>query len=194
MKFKEIANRITGISTAIFGISWTPPELERDIARRIITYLEDRRVLYNPSAMEVPEHCARSVVEIRQFLSVEIASLSEDSELSKIFRAMRAACRKFLDLVGSDENILRFGSNRGHYASWEFNGAVGELRGVFGIHLAQIAARYGLDIEDGLAFVLPAKDDSSPITAALFPPRDKHLRIQNKPKKEKAKSPRGDTR
>lgn len=160
MKFEEIMNRVTGFSIPVFGISWNPPELDRSIAKRVITHLEDRRVLYNPSQMEMPDHCASSVIEIRQMLSNEIAGLSEDSELGKSFRAMRAACRKFLDTVGADENIVRFGADRGHYASWIFNGAIGELRGVFGVHLAQIAVRYGLDIEDDLASILPVKDEA----------------------------------
>ena len=72
---------------------------------------------------------------------------------------MRAACRKFLNDVG-DENgdIVRFGAHPGHYASWIFNGALGELRGVFGIHIARLAAHHGLDVEDELASILPAQD------------------------------------
>jgi hypothetical protein len=42
--------------------------------------------------------------------------------------------------------------------------ALGEMRGTFGIYLAQIAAQFRLDIEDRLAAVLPAKaeGDESP--------------------------------
>lgn len=36
---------------------------------------------------------------------------------------------------------------------------IGELRGVFGVHLAQLAAAFGLDIEDDLASILPVSDD-----------------------------------
>lgn len=54
---------------------------------------------------------------------------------------------------------MRFGGHTGHWASWEFNGALGELRGVIGLHLARIAAQYGLDIEDDLARILPGADD-----------------------------------
>lgn len=118
-----------------------------------MSYLEDRRVLYVPSEMEVPSHCITSVIEIRRLLSGARANLDEDSELAKSLRAMRAACRKFLNAVNFNERIIHFGAYRGHYASWEFNGAVGELRGVFGIHLAQVAARYGPDVEDDLASI-----------------------------------------
>lgn len=159
MKFSEIAKRVTGFSTPIFGVSWNPPESECTVAKRIITQLEDRRVLYNPSEMEMPDHCVTSVIDIRRMLSQELSALDEKSALAKSIRAMRAACRKFLDSVQTDKRVIQFGAHLGHFASWQFNGAVGELRGVFGIHLAQIAAQYGLDIEDELASILPATEE-----------------------------------
>ena len=161
LKFSEIILKLTGFSTPIFGVSWEPSESERKVAKRIITKLEDRRVLYNPTEMEVPHHCMMSVVEIRNLLSDELGKLNDTSNLARSLRAMRAACRKFLDSVNTDERIIEFGNYHGHYASWQFNGAVGELRGVFGIHLAQIATQYGLDIEDELASILPLSDEEN---------------------------------
>jgi len=58
MKFKEIASRLTGIGTPVFGVSWVPQEAEVTVARRVITFQEDRRLLYNPGEMEMPERCA----------------------------------------------------------------------------------------------------------------------------------------
>jgi hypothetical protein len=43
MKFTEIANRLTGISTPFGGASWQPAELEIAGARRVIAFLEHRR-------------------------------------------------------------------------------------------------------------------------------------------------------
>lgn len=37
MKFSEIAQRLTGISCPIFGVSWTAPEAEVTVARRPAT-------------------------------------------------------------------------------------------------------------------------------------------------------------
>ena len=37
VRFNEIANRITGFSVPMFGVSWDPPTLEVEIARRLIT-------------------------------------------------------------------------------------------------------------------------------------------------------------
>ncbi len=159
MKFKEITKRLTGISSPIFGVSWDPKNTSIDVARRIISFLEDRRVLYNPSEMEAPHHCVQSVLEIRNFLTGQIPQTIE-KDLVDSLKALRVACRKFLDSVGSREDIVPFGNQRGHWASWEFNGAVGELRGAFGIHIAKIAVMYGLDIEDNLSKILPEKEGS----------------------------------
>lgn len=159
MRFKDIASRLTGISSPVFGVSWNPPEAERTVAKRLITFLEDRRVLYSPSELEMPDHCVQSVLEIRKSLTTEIGKLDEKSDLTASLRAMRAACRKFLDTVQGDEGrIVRFGAQFGHYASWTFNSALGEMRGVFGIHIAKLATAYGVDVEDDLAAVIPGED------------------------------------
>lgn len=78
MRFTEIAARLTGISTPIFGVSWNPPEAERTVARRIVTSLEDRRVLYADSELEVPHHRVDSVLPIREMLTRELAHLQID--------------------------------------------------------------------------------------------------------------------
>jgi hypothetical protein len=161
MKFSEIANRLTGISTPFGGASWQPAELEIGAARRVIAFLEDRRVLYKPGEMEVPSHCVHSVVEIRHCLSTELGKLDNGSELAESLRAMRAACRKFLDRVGTDgREVILYANNNGHYASWTFYGALGELRGTFGVHVAKIATQFRLDVEDKLASILPASADA----------------------------------
>ena len=169
MRFKEILSRLTGLSVPVFGVSWNPPEPEVARARRVVTYLEDRRVLFNPGDLEVPAHCVQSVLEIRQFLTAELAGAGDDSPLNRSLRAMRAACRKFLDQVQArGPDLVAFAWQRGHWASWEFNTALGELRGVFGVHLAQIAGQHGMDVEDDLAQILPAEDDGQ-VTKSLPP-------------------------
>jgi hypothetical protein len=72
LKFPSFVKRINGISTPIFGVSWNPGKPERDIARQVISYLEDRRVLYAPSERELPSHCVDSVLQMRQFLTSRI--------------------------------------------------------------------------------------------------------------------------
>lgn len=156
MKFDEIASRLTGISCPIFGLSWNPPEAERKIARRVIAFLENRRVLFVPFDYEVPGHCIESVIEMRHFLTSELQALDSDKDIAQSLRAMRAACRKFLD------DDPWHGSPRGYVSPRMLESALGELRGVFGIHIARLAAQNGLDVEDDLAVILPAKDEDEP--------------------------------
>ena len=162
MKFSEIASRLTGISTPLGGVSWQATELEVSVARRVVSFLEDRRVLYAPDEMEVPSHCVHSVMDIRRFLSGELGKLHDGSEFAANLRALRAACRKFLERVGVDgREVALYGNHQGHWASWTFYGALGEMRGTFGVHLARIATQFKLDIEDSLASILPARDEES---------------------------------
>jgi hypothetical protein len=162
VKFSEIANRLTGISTPLGGVSWQATETETAAARRVISFLEDRRVLYAPDELEVPAHCVHSVLDIRRFLTGELGKLDSGGDLTASLRAMRAACRKFLDRVGADgdDRAVFYANRPGHWASWTFYSALGEMRGTFGVHLALIAAEFKLDIEDALAAILPACDEA----------------------------------
>jgi hypothetical protein len=158
MKFDEIKNRITGISCPVFGISWAPPVAETTVARRVVTFLEDRRVLYAPGEAEVPEHCVESVLNIRRHLTDELQQLQGADDLAGGLRAMRAACRKFLDSTGE---FSRSGRLLRGFEGWAFNQTLGELRGVFGIQVARLAASYGLDVEGDLARIIPAVDSDA---------------------------------
>lgn len=160
LMFKELASKLTGFSTPFFGVSWQPPETERKIAKTIVNYLEDRRVLYNPTQLELPQRCISSVVEIRHFLTEKIAELDQNSELARNLRLMRAACRKFLDAAERLEHDRSLSFAHTNYSAWVFYGSLGEMRGTFGMCLAQIVLAYGLDIEKDLATILPASEQN----------------------------------
>ncbi|MFJ6646514.1 hypothetical protein ACIQPS_12745 [Streptomyces sp. NPDC091290] len=75
-------------------------------------------------------------------------------DLAENLKAMRAACRRFLDVVGPNHS----GHVRGRFQNATFGAALGELRAVFGIQLGVIAARYKLELSEELAGILPASD------------------------------------
>lgn len=156
MKFEKIIKNITGISCPIFGISWNPPKSEIQIAKEIIIYLEEKRVLYVPSEMEVPEHCITSVIEIRNFLTNQMMNINQNSPLYNYVSAMRKSCNKFLQKCNfRKQEVIDYGGHWGHWASWYFASALGEMRGVFGIMILQIASSYGLSVENDLASIIP---------------------------------------
>lgn len=160
MTFKEIANSITGISCPVFGISWNPPKLESKIAERVIIFLEDKRVLYNPYDLEMPDHCVQSIDSIRKFLTEQLFDVGKDAELNHNLRAMRSACRKFLDMTTMNNNYFkrengRIGHNMGLGGQMLFYSGIGELRGTFGVLIAQVLVMYGIDCESELLTILP---------------------------------------
>lgn len=159
IRFKNVVSRLTGFSIPIFGVSWNPPEPERKIIRRLFTFLEDRRVLFNPYSLEVESQVTDSVLEIRKELTNTLNQLPEDSKAAQSVRAIRAVCRKFMDEPYPEMPHIGWPMMPGREASAGFFVALGELRAVFGTHLAILAVQYGINIEEDLASILPATEE-----------------------------------
>jgi len=159
LTFKEIASRLTGFSIPIFGISWQPDESDVKIAKRVINFLEDRRVLYSPYDLEVPRHCVSSILEIREMLTGEIGRLSRKTDLYNDLQLCRSACRKFLDEIQEYMIEMDRPLHMSSLNGWIFCSALGELRGTFGIYISKISMSYGLDISAELARIIPIVDD-----------------------------------
>jgi len=151
MAFKEIANRITGISLPVFGVSWNPPESEREIVRETFIFLEDRRALYNDFAHEIDHEVAESVLAIRNELAAALKRLPEGSEAAPSFKSVRAACREYLDSTGGHGRAQRWSG------PFSFMTQLGRLRAIIGIHVAYIAVKFGIDIDGELVRVVPAE-------------------------------------
>jgi hypothetical protein len=141
-------------------VSWTPGVSDDEQARALIVFLEDRRVLYAPEGLEDAGHCVASIERIRDFLTEMLTRGGLGDAFVDRLTKMRSAGRKFMeqmrppfDRFDRDEfwtprtGLLR-GGPRLHQA-------LGELRGVFGVHLSEIATVYELEIAEPLASILP---------------------------------------
>jgi hypothetical protein len=161
----SLAHRLTGFSLPFFGVQWTPPADEREIIRSLLTALEDRRVLFVPYHLEVVSQVTASVLQVRELLTQTLQALPETARAAGSVRAMRAACRKFLEEPHPDFRNLppQYGGNRfgDEEGSPPFFVALGELRAMFGTHVAALAYQYGIDIEGELASILPPADNAS---------------------------------
>ncbi|MBI4188949.1 MAG: hypothetical protein HY525_00235 [Betaproteobacteria bacterium] len=149
LAFKQLAGRITGISLPVFGVSWNPPANERDIVRETFVFLEDRRALYNDFDREIEDEVVQSVLAIRAELTSALKRLPETAEAVSSLKAMRAACREYLD-----------GPRRGHRGHWgpfPFSAELGRLRAIFGVHVAYLAVKYGIDLDGELLNIIPVE-------------------------------------
>jgi len=151
LKFERIYKNITGLSCPIFGIQWNAPTIEADEAKNIIIFLEDKRVLFNPSNMEDSSHCSQSVIEIRSELTKSLQALPSSSNLAKALKRMKSACQDFNNKLGHpmystfDQPVQNSILERELF----------KLREKCGVSVAEIAVSYGLDVDDGLASIIP---------------------------------------
>lgn len=154
MKFAEIASRLNSLGTPFFSIGWTPKKTDAASAKKVIRFLEDRRMLFNACAFEDPQHCALSAIEIRKFLTEELAETAEGSDLQKHLMAIRAACRAFLDHAPGAKQPIEL-HDRYSMQTLHFFMLLGELRATIGQHVALMAVKWEIDVERDLARVLP---------------------------------------
>lgn len=106
---------------------------------------------------EDEHHCIKSAIEIRQFLTAQINEPHVGKSLIASLKAMRGACRKFVETGGMDGR--RFGYEHGSHEARLFGMALGDLRTSIGVQVDVIARKYDLEVEEGLARILPPGDE-----------------------------------
>lgn len=149
--------RTTGLSLPPgFGIQWEFVESDKEIARKAIIFLENRRLLFGERHTEDEMDCVRSAVEIRNRLTDLIPSAHEGRGVEQSLRAIRAACTQFVNQAGPEARNFR-----GFYGGGAnpFGQALGELRSLVGIQLALLVDRYKFKVEEDLLSIFPPSDD-----------------------------------
>lgn len=154
MEYKKILKNITGVSTPFFGIQWNPPVVESDVAKEIIVFLEDRRVLYGPEEREGADYCRQSVELIREMLTEKMPRLSGNDEINKLLRALRTQCRRFCDEIGAPNFTKLARPVQMSILKRELE----KLRLVAGKVVGALSVSYGIDVEDELATIIPFKN------------------------------------
>jgi hypothetical protein len=125
---------------------------DADTARRVLLFLEDRRILWADRLMEDEAHCVASAIEIRHELTHELQQSTLNAGMTACLKAIRAACREFVDAAGPE------GHNFWHAHGCEANPfalTLGRLKALVGVHLALIVREFNLDVELHLARTLP---------------------------------------
>jgi hypothetical protein len=102
-KARKSRPRLTGISAPFGGLQWdyrTSELSDSEIVARLFHTLRARRVLWEKLDYEEPDYCARSVIEIRNFLT----DLGKEEVFSRPYllqslENMRSACNQFLTAI-----------------------------------------------------------------------------------------------
>lgn len=91
--------KLTGISTPVGGISWETCDSNKEEIRKLFLYLKSKRILINPTEMEIPEQCVESVLEIRSELVETIKNINLTSKIWDEVNKMIIACNTYLDEI-----------------------------------------------------------------------------------------------
>lgn len=153
LRGQELIACLIGISTPVGGVDWKPPDQERDRARRVLVHLASQRALWDPYDTAIGSFVTRSILDMRERLSHDLRDVPADSVLGEGLRAMRAACRKFLN----ENQSPRSGYGPPYEA--QLHSTLGQLRALVGIHVARIACAYDLEVEERLEGIMPPKPD-----------------------------------
>lgn len=146
--------RITSIGTPWFGVGWEYRESDADVARRVLSFLEDRRMLYEPLNAQIFFYVGQSAAEIRQMLTQELGAAPVGEQLSESLKAVRAALRKFMDDLDKLEQSERSGLTDPLQIHDQQVLALGEMRGRVNPILALLAKKYQIEVEEEFAAAL----------------------------------------
>lgn len=144
--------RLTGASTPFGGVQWERKDDDREIARRVLNLLSDRRMLWNDFPMEIEEHCVRSANRVREQLGLHLDNAEIGAELARSIQLLQRLFRDFVDEfgpAGSDWSQYRRPGND------PLSMALGRLRGLVGVQVGDLAATYGLEVSEELAAIVP---------------------------------------
>jgi hypothetical protein len=146
--------RFTGAGAYGLSAQWEFVEDDRDLARALILFLEDRRVLFGVRHLEDEYECVRSALDIRKELHGLLLRAKSGKQLEASMRAIQAACRDFVTAGGRDGERFRGGfvaAGMDPFAS-----ALAELRVRVGIHVGLVADFYqSIELGLELASIVP---------------------------------------
>lgn len=145
--------RITGASAPFGGAQWERKDDDREIARRVLNLLGDRRMLWKDFSLEIEEQCVGSADHARKELGKHLDNPEIGPEMIRHVRLLQRLFRDFMDEVGPsggdwDRHYRPMGTD-------PLSMALGRLRGLVGVQIGELAAEYGLDVSEELASIVP---------------------------------------
>lgn len=136
------------------GAQWERKDDDREIARRVLNLLGDRRLLWKDFTLEIEEHCVGSAIEIRRELGRHLDNPEISDALAARVRLLQSLFRSFVDELrpyGGDPRHHRWGS----VGTDPLSMALGRLRGLVGVQIGALASEFDLDVGEDLALIIP---------------------------------------
>lgn len=116
---------------------------DHSTACQLLTFMQQRGVLFVPMQGEYPPHVFESIKEIRTYLTHLQAKVDTDSPLAVIVDSINHACRHFMNTTSmkADYEEILFG--------------LGALRKIIGLNIGDLVKLYGLTVSGPLHDAIP---------------------------------------
>lgn len=146
MKLTEVGVKVGPVSVKTQYVDGN-----REVVRRVLTSLEDKRVLWRGHEnLEDPDFCRLSMMKTRDLLNQEILNVKHGGDIEASFKKIRRAASNFCTAAGMDSVNFR--------NPQDFTQALVALRTTVIRECVFLAKNFDLELEEGLVRTLPQQD------------------------------------
>jgi hypothetical protein len=144
----DLGIRITGVSIAFGGLSWEITENDKRGIEKLFYFLETKRLLINPIEMELPEQCAASAIEIKNYIATLLGQYQFSNAPKVVLKSMGDACNMFLDELNSERRPhIIYKNDHGDWCDNNFSHIMKKFRSVFRSGIQELERHF--DVEFG---------------------------------------------
>ena len=145
--------RITGIDTPFGGVSWEYTENAKKGIQELFYFLESKRILTNPTEMEIKGWCEKSAIEIRNKLTELLSKNDFNEETISCIRLLANACNSFLDDMTRVTNTgIIYKSGNDDWENVNFSKAMKNLRNSFRDNIHTLSEAYQIKFTKNIPF------------------------------------------
>jgi hypothetical protein len=142
--------RPSGVSAFGFGLDMETRPSDAELARGVLAFLEDRRILWEDMRFEIPEECLRSAEKTRDYLTSAI----QVPGIGAAYAQLLAEVRQLFTVFMMHENRHRY-MHGGPFGPDELSLALGNLRSAVGERIAEMSVAFDLAVGPNLQSVVP---------------------------------------
>jgi hypothetical protein len=161
----EPALLLFGVLMLLFGVPSLKDLLfddsEQKLAEQVVTYLENKGILFVSVCYEHPSDCHNSASEVRDDLTELMREMDRDTVVFNCTDRIRLRCASFM------RELERLGAHRTHYSSElstiqevQFKQLITSLREDCSQPIAEISAAFHVVVRGDLAAILPSQHNS----------------------------------
>ena len=153
--------RVTSITLPfIGGAKWEYLQSEKELVEKLITYFENKLILFTFITVKCPGKVIDSVIDIRKTVQASLENLDRENYLFKTLNRIRKATHSFLCYATNNcEDPISCKDCR--LPKSNCLGGLFELRKEAGKAIAELCIAYEVEVDDNLEVIFPIGDENN---------------------------------